>query len=200
MNRLAEAIKEFKKALDIAPDYKEAWSNMANAYGRMDNHLEANKAYKAAYELDKKYTNAIFGLIMSHKNLGQFDEAFAYCDEYEAIMGKEEADALRERVKEAKDSAQAAKKDGALDMALKLITHAREINILSENDHLPTIPELMVESKNVCVTILQELMKNEYLPAITWILWGGYAGIGAVHHWHVDWDGLKRKGIAETLL
>ena len=54
MNRLAEAIKEFKKALDIAPDYKEAWSNMANAYGRMDNHLEANKAYKAAYELDKK--------------------------------------------------------------------------------------------------------------------------------------------------
>lgn len=29
---------------------------------------------------------------------------------------------------------------------------------------------------------------------------GAYAGMGTVYHWNVDWNGLKSKGVAETLL
>lgn len=29
---------------------------------------------------------------------------------------------------------------------------------------------------------------------------GAYAGMGTVYHWNVDWNGLKSKSVAETLL
>ena len=77
---------------------------MATAYGRLGNHVEANKGFKAAYDLDHKYKQALIGLIYSHRNMGQFEEAYKYCDEIEPIVGKAEADGHRAAVKERETS------------------------------------------------------------------------------------------------
>ncbi|MGM9841568.1 MAG: tetratricopeptide repeat protein [Candidatus Limisoma sp.] len=98
-----EAVDDFKKALVIEPNFKEAWVNLAASYGGMNNHIEANKAYKKAYSIDKNYKNAIFGLIISCKHLGQFDEALKYCDEYERKVSRAEAASLRKQVIEARE-------------------------------------------------------------------------------------------------
>ena len=196
-----EAIDYFKKALTIAPDYKEAWSNMATAYGRLNKHLEANKAYHIAYNLDNSYEKALWGLIASCKNLGQFEEALQYCDEYALTVDEEEAEFLRARVKEAREDGGIVRQESALDMALAIVECAREKGLLPRRDHLQYIPELLIEAKAVCHTLFEELIKLEDGRKIrTWLSWSAYAGMGAVIHWYKDWDALKEKGIAETLL
>lgn len=196
-----KAIEEFRKALTLAPDFKDAWVNMAAIYGGMNNHLEANKAYKAAYAIDKKYKNALFGLIISSKNLGQFEEALKYCDEFQALAGKAEADRLRSQVKQAQSSGNISRQETAIEMAVKIIDQARKDGTMGDNNKMPNIPEIMAQSKTVCSTILKDLMnsKEGNRPDI-WLAWGAYAGMGAVQHWHLDWDTLRDKGIAETLL
>ena len=104
LEKYEAAIGHFKRALAIAPDYKEAWTNMATAYGRLGNHIEANKGFKKAHDLDPKYKQALVGLIYSHRNMGQFEEAYKYCDEIEPIVGKAEADQHRAAVKERETS------------------------------------------------------------------------------------------------
>jgi len=196
-----KAINEFKKALVIAPDFKDAWVNLAAIYGGMNNHFEANRAYKTAYSIDQNYKNAIFGLIISSKNLGQFDEALKYCDEYAQKVSKAEADKLKAQVIEAKNSGKISRQESAMDMAIKIIDHAREDGLLPHNDHFQNIPEIMTEAKRTCHLIFQDMIKEEdgRNPTL-WLAWGAYAGMGAVWHWQIDWNNLKYKGVAETLL
>lgn len=178
-----EAILKYRVALSIAPDFKEAWVNMAAIYGGMNNHMEANKSYKAAYSIDPKYRNALFGLIISCKHLGQFKEALSYCNEYEKIAGKEEADKLREQIKVAQELGNSPKIESSVDMAVKIISHARSIELLEPNDRMPHIPEILMAAKNVCRKVFQETIKEESGRRLFILLsWGAYAGIGAVHH------------------
>ena len=196
-----DAIEYFQNAISIAPDYKEAWNNLAACYGQINNHLEANKAYRIAYSLDNNYEKALWGLIISCKNLGQFDEAMKYCDDYAHLVNESEADRLRKRVIEARDSGEIVRQESALDMALKIIEHAQEVGLLSNNKQLHFIPELFKEAKPVCRKVFDETIKLEDGRHIwTWLSWGAYAGMGAVIHWHISWNKLKEKGIAETLL
>lgn len=180
MGENAKAIEELRKAVTLAPDYKDAWVNMAAIYGSINNHLEANKAYKAAYAIDKKYKNALYGLIVSCKNLGQFAEALKYCDEFQIVTGKTEADNLRTQIKEAQNSGNINRRESAIDMAVKIIAHARKTGLLGQNEHFPHIPEIMAESKYVCPTIFKELnkLKDGRRPDI-WLAWGAYAGMGS---------------------
>ncbi len=195
------ATKLFKKALVIAPDYKEAWVNLASVYGSINDHMEANKAFKTAYAIDRNYKQAILGLIISCKNLGQFDEALKYCDEFAAKFSKAEAESLRGQVVVARESGNTVRQEDAFDMALAIVSHAREIGLLPQNDHLQHIPELITEAKPVCQRVFQELIKDKDGRHIwTWLSWGAYAGMGAVLYWHLDWDKLKETGIAETLM
>lgn len=86
-------------------------------------------------------------------------------------------------------------------MALKIVTHARDIGLLPPNNRLQYIPELYIEAKPVCRKVFDELVKlKDGRHTWTWLSWGAYAGIGAVLHWHLDWEKLRAKGIAETLL
>ena len=195
------AIEQFKKALTLAPDYKEAWCNLAAVYGTLNNHMEANKAYKAAYMLDKKYKNALFGLIISSKNLGQLEEAMKYCEEFEKIADPNQIKDLKCEIAELIKSGNTVRRESAIDMASKIVSLAREHKILGTNNNMPFIPEILSEAKKVCQTVLNNLIdvENGNNPHV-WMMWGAYAGMGAVYHWHNDWDTLKKKGIAETLL
>jgi len=102
--RYPDAISYLKMALDIAPDYKEAWNNLGAVYGQMGNHVEAKKAYEKALFNDPNYRNAQFGLIISCIKLKQYREALGYCNQYEKIVGKTEADKLRKSISDAQMS------------------------------------------------------------------------------------------------
>ena len=201
MGQAEKAIENLKHAVSIAPDFKSAWVNLAAVYGSLNNHKEANKAYKAAYTLDNKYPNAIYGLIISCKNLGQYNEALIYCNEYEALAGKPEAEQLRQQIKRAQNPSSEKKEQNILDVASQIITRAREVGLLESRKAFPNIPEIVVAGKAACHKILLDLVKQEdgRNPKI-WLAWGAYAGIGAVYHWNIDWNNLKNKGIAETLM
>lgn len=91
--------------------------------------------------------------------------------------------------------------NGERVMHSKIIEHARKEGLLGHNDRYPHIPEIMAEGKTAREKIFQDLVKEEDgRNPICWLVWGAYAGIGAVYHWKVDWNGLKSKGVAETLL
>ena len=195
------ALNLFKKALMIAPDFKDAWVNLASVYGHMNNHMEANKAFKTAYAIDNNYKQSILGLIISCKNLGQFDEALEYCEEFASKFGEAEAAKYRDQVVAARESGGVVRQESSFDMVQKIVAHAREIGLLPPNDHLQFIPELYTEAKPVCKKVFDEVVKlKDGQHLWTWLSWGAYAGMGAVLHWHLDWDKLKTKGIAETLL
>ena len=76
---LQGAIIALKAAIEIAPDFQDAFNNLGAAYG--------------TYEVNPRYAKAIYGLIISTKNLGMYDEALHYCDIYEQLGG----DALQQR-------------------------------------------------------------------------------------------------------
>lgn len=201
MGQQEKSIECLKDAIAIAPDFKDAWVNMAAVYGSMGNHLEANKAYKSAYLIDHTYVKAIFGLIISCKNLGQYDEALMYCNEFESLVNKEEADKLRLQVKERQNEGETFGLENDINMAMEIIKHSRKCGILDENENFPHIPEIIVRRKETCDKIYQDLIqqKDGRTPDV-WLSWGAYAGMGAVWHWQVDWNHLKANGIAKTLL
>lgn len=200
------SIEWFNKALSIAPDYKEAWVNLGTIYGQHDKHLEANKYFMMAYNIDNNYEKAIRGLIASYKNIGHFDEAFQFCDIYEKNVGdKAEAEVIRQTVREAQSSGQIRRRESDISMGMDIVNKAREMKILAPNDKMPNIPEIMAEKKRTCSIILEELIelgKKEVSARnpITWFMWAMYAGMGAVYHWNINWNDLKAKGIPETLL
>lgn len=195
------AVGLFKKAIEIAPDYKEAWVNLAAVYGMQGNHIEAYKAYNAAYKIDGKYKNALYGLILSSANLGRLEEAMHYCLLYPQVGNPNEIKQIKEDIQAAIDKGKTTSRLTAMEMAIKIIAEARKNNILSPNDNFPHIPEIIIEAKRTCLVIFNEMIKLEAgrNPHV-WLMWGVFAGIGAVHHWNIDWDSLKSKGIAETLL
>lgn len=100
-----KAIDYFKKALELAPDFKDAWVNMAVAYGQLGEHKNANEAFLKAYELDNRYEKAIRGLVVSYKELKQYDKANEFCDMYAQLTGgSQDSKNLRKMIKEKQDS------------------------------------------------------------------------------------------------
>ena len=197
----AEAIKEYKKAVELAPDFKEAWNNLGVSYGRLKNHMEANQAFRTAYAIDSDYENVFPGLINSYKNIGQFDEALKYCDEYAVKFDKAHAEELRKKVITARDSGTIVHQESVNDMAFKILDYAKQKGLIPDKGQVNYIPELNGEAKATTIKIFQEVIKyEEGKDAWIWFAWSAYAGMGAVYHWHIDWPALKAKGIAETLL
>lgn len=151
--------------------------------------------------LDKSYKNALFGMVVSFANLGQFEEALKHCDEFEHKFGKSEADHLRAQVNRKLSTGNTPRQETAIEMAVKIIDEARKLGFMEQNDKMPNIPEILIAAKEVCMKIVNDLkgQKNGNMPDI-WLSWGAYAGIGAVYHWQTGWSEMKQKGIAETLL
>lgn len=217
--RMEDALECFKKAVEIAPDFKDSWVNMGGIYGGRSEYAEAYKCYKKAYEIDQNYKNAIFGLIMSSRDMGNYDEAFAYCDEYAKKIDASEARRLRgkveERIEVDKVEAQKASENAelsstgnpvkAVDIVMEFIKLSRVMGLLQNlpEDHFPHIPELIVQSEKVCNDVLKDMVSHKEDPhcmnPVIWINWAIYAGIGAVWHWNEDWDSLKENGIFQTL-
>ena len=51
INRPEEAAKQFQQAVQLQPDYAEAWANLAAAFGDLNRWAEAQAAANKALEL-----------------------------------------------------------------------------------------------------------------------------------------------------
>lgn len=80
-----------KKALEIAPDFYDAWNNLGGIYGGQGKYQTAYEHYMKAHECNPQKPNPVFGLMLTSKDLGKFDECIEWCDVYYTLCkdGKE---------------------------------------------------------------------------------------------------------------
>ncbi len=215
------AISNLEKAVAIAPDFAEAYNNLGAAHGAVNHHQQAYEAYKKALSLKSPYPNALYGLIVSEKNLGMYQEALAHCDEYDNLPGCSSID-LRAEIANMMnpqvhtDSAQepeteltqepekeSSDQGSFLVVANELLEKGRNAGYIV-SDSLSFIPELLVQADTVCEKIYNEI--NDYcennpganLISLT-LMWSVFAGMGSVFFWDKDWNKLSADGIIETL-
>lgn len=81
-DRDEEAVGEFKRAVELDPDFAEAHYRLGNAYLAMGNKDEAEKAFRdavKAYEKitkrDDKNSDAFYFLGLCYEKLGEYDDA-----------------------------------------------------------------------------------------------------------------------------
>ena len=90
--KLQEAVNSYNKAIQLKPDFAEAYSNRGNALkdlGRLDEAVAScDKAIQFKPDLAEAYSNRGNAL----KDLGRFDEAVASCDK--AIQFKQSSSSL----------------------------------------------------------------------------------------------------------
>ena len=74
-NDYENAIREFKKVIDLHPDYKEAHSILGNAYFRNKMYEDAAVAYARVKEIDPTDITAYENMGVIYANLGEYKEA-----------------------------------------------------------------------------------------------------------------------------
>ena len=70
-----EAISSFKNAINLNPNFSEAYNNLANAYKLINNIDEAIKNYNQSIEKDKKNLTAYFNLAVLFKEIKKYRES-----------------------------------------------------------------------------------------------------------------------------
>ena len=70
-----KAIECFEKAIELKPDYAEAYGNMGIVLGIMKRLDEAVKCFEKAIELKPDYADAYSNIGISLTELGRYDEA-----------------------------------------------------------------------------------------------------------------------------
>jgi len=83
------ALHFYRKALEINPNLKEAWNNLADLYNRLGMFEEALRCADKALEIDPSYTPALVNKGIALAQLGKFDEAIHYFDKAISINPKE---------------------------------------------------------------------------------------------------------------
>jgi len=89
------AISSLSKAVEIAPDFGDAWSNLAAMKGSENNFSEALECYTKAHELNPNKLPPIFGLAIVNRDLHQYEEAIKWCDEYDRHSKDHKVDGVR---------------------------------------------------------------------------------------------------------
>ncbi len=69
------AAQKYKAALDLYPQFKEAWNNLGVALACLGDTAGAAEAFKQALSLDSSYVEAAANLAQAYEGLGQGDSA-----------------------------------------------------------------------------------------------------------------------------
>ena len=85
------AVKEYRKAISLYPEYAESYNNLGVIHARLEQHQSAMKAYRKAIELVPDYVNAHFNLGRLYDMLSQYDKAVA---QYRKALKLNPADAI----------------------------------------------------------------------------------------------------------
>ena len=75
LNQFDDAIKSYKKALLLNPNYSEAYYNMGIAFKNMGSHLSAIDCYKKALKIQPKYAEANYNMGNALKLTGDLEAA-----------------------------------------------------------------------------------------------------------------------------
>ena len=70
-----KAIAEFRAAINIDPNYKEAHCYLGAIYIEQEKYTDAIKTLREAINIDKEFKEAHFNLALAHLELGEFEEA-----------------------------------------------------------------------------------------------------------------------------
>lgn len=80
LNRHEEALDAYKKALQIRPDYWEAWKGQGDTLQSLNRYEEALSAYDKAIQIQPNYWEAWIGRAQTLASLGRYEEAIEAFD------------------------------------------------------------------------------------------------------------------------
>ena len=83
-----EAVRLLRKAVEIEPDFADAWNNLGAAYGQLGKHHDAFSSYQKSYTLLQK-PNPMYGLAVAAKNLKDYSVAMQYATIYIKKFGSD---------------------------------------------------------------------------------------------------------------
>jgi len=75
LGQLALAVKSYKKAISIDPEYAKAHYNLGDAYHHQNKHKESIKSYKKSLEIDPEYAEAYNNLGNIYRESGEYNQA-----------------------------------------------------------------------------------------------------------------------------
>ena len=75
LQRYQDALDNYKQAIDIKPEYAQAWNGKAKALYELDSHPEALSAYDKAIELEPNYLDSWRGRGFALNKLKRYQEA-----------------------------------------------------------------------------------------------------------------------------
>lgn len=75
--RFSEAVADFRRAVDLRPNFPEAWNELGFALRQTGQYPEALKAYDQALRLRPNYPEALEYLGEAYVKLGRTDDARA---------------------------------------------------------------------------------------------------------------------------
>ena len=96
------AIELYEKAVKIAPDFYDAWNNMGGCYGGKGDYEKAYDCYLKASECNPNKPNPVYGLALSTRDLGKYDECLQWCDIYDDLCDDGRCNSIRDFVVAAK--------------------------------------------------------------------------------------------------
>ncbi len=73
-----EAAEAYRQAIEIKPDYSEAFFNLGLAYRKLARYLEAIEAFKKAIKFEEGLAEAHFNIAFLYAKLARFSEALPY--------------------------------------------------------------------------------------------------------------------------
>lgn len=80
-----KALELYKKALEIAPDFYDAYNNMAGIYGGQGQYQKAYDCFIKAHDLNNVRPNPVYGLALCCRDLGRIEECVKWCEEYSRL-------------------------------------------------------------------------------------------------------------------
>ncbi len=75
-----DALKDYKKAVSIKPDYVDAHFNLGNIFRETGDSNNAIISYKKIIEISPKHDSAMYNLGVTFQELGELDDAIEYYD------------------------------------------------------------------------------------------------------------------------
>lgn len=220
------AIPLYEEAVKIAPDFYDAWNNMAALYGDSRNFEKAYECYIKAHECAPNKHQPLFGLALVTRDLKRYDECIKWCEDYKELAKDGKADKIRSEAIEARFQASKKEEGDRLQSAgseKPTIVMANQVlselikNDLNNGLHIEEkepIDELANEAGHITHEIF-DYVKDYYISEVnkgkiaeedlsqfifhTSMVWSVLAGIGAMELWIIDRENLMSKGIVESL-
>lgn len=75
LRNFSKSLEYFKKALNLNPNYDDAYFNIANSYGELGDYLNSEENYKRAIECNSSFYEAYNNLGVLQRNAGEIDKS-----------------------------------------------------------------------------------------------------------------------------